>query len=185
MTRKRNANKCCDIPESLASFTSNIESYLTDNFYRGLVESEDNAAVIFITDSMMQFLINSVAGVLTKWKSVDLPEKGLDILWMCIGLPLAPFSNFREGLQIIQIEAVKISSEIPNINFFMIYMRSTWIPLADCVNSFSCPERTDAQIETFCSLMLANMTQQQNKEKNNILFYVSTFLLHIIHFSGY
>lgn len=84
-----------------------------------------------------------------KWIILGLFNAPLEILWMCMSLPLLPAREFEAGLSLIQMIADAIGHEHPQMLQFLAYMRLQWLPRKNIVCVYRCSIRTNNEVEAF------------------------------------
>ena len=115
--------------------------------------SEECSDNFYITISITYCL----QALFKNWKRLLNRQAPRDILWMLMGLPLAPMERFAAALEIVTRLGDDIVPEYPGILQFLHYFRRPWQPLADFITVGRAPVRMNNICETFHRHIIAGL----------------------------
>lgn len=72
-----------------------------------------------------------------------------ELLSMAKTMALAPNNLFPKSLNIIQNSSVSLINKYPVIADFIVYIENTWLPNAEKVSVYGCPNRANNLVESF------------------------------------
>ncbi|XP_057329322.1 uncharacterized protein LOC130670128 [Microplitis mediator] len=87
--------------------------------------------------------------VTRRWRRLRLNRAPQIILHLTWVLPLVPANLFRQGFEEIRRQANLAREDFPRVNFFISYLETFWLPLADRVSTRHSVIRTNNVAEAF------------------------------------